>query len=389
MNKQVSHIPSGYKPSPLGPIPEDWEVKRLGDLCFDIFSGSNKTRIDSGKYTVYGSTGIIGKTDEYKYEGERILVARVGAHAGQVNIASGKYDVSDNTIIVENQDCYSLYFAYQYLSASNLNKMVFGSGQPLITAGMLKRMFVVYPPFEEQLQINNVLQLWDTAIAKQTALIEKLTLRKRGLVQQLLTGKKRLKGFSGEWKEVRLGEIALVIGGGTPNTDISDYWNGNIPWFTPSEIGENKYVNISERTISEKGLNDSSAKLLPKGTILFTSRATIGAKAILTTEATTNQGFQSFVVNDGNNNEFIYYFLDIILNEIKQKASGSTFQEVSAESLRKIAIKVPKVNEQNAIASVLVNADKEIELANEKLARLQEEKRGLMQVLLTGKRRIK
>ena len=202
-----NNIPSGYKPSPLGHIPEDWEVKRLGDLCFDIFSGSNKTRIDSGKYTVYGSTGVIGKTDEYKYEGERILVARVGAHAGQVSIASGKYDVSDNTIIVENQDCYSLYFAYQYLSASNLNKMVFGSGQPLITAGMLKRMFVVYPPFEEQLKINNVLQLWDTAISKQTALIEKLTLRKRGLMQQLLTGKKRLKGFGGEWKEVRLGDV--------------------------------------------------------------------------------------------------------------------------------------------------------------------------------------
>ena len=202
-----NNIPSGYKPSPLGHIPEDWEVKRLGDLCFDIFSGSNKTRIDSGKYTVYGSTGVIGKTDEYKYEGERILVARVGAHAGQVSIASGKYDVSDNTIIVENQDCYSLYFAYQYLISSNLNKMVFGSGQPLITAGMLKRMFVVYPPFEEQLKINNVLQLWDTAISKQTALIEKLTLRKRGLMQQLLTGKKRLKGFGGEWKEVRLGDV--------------------------------------------------------------------------------------------------------------------------------------------------------------------------------------
>ena len=90
-----------------------------------------------------------------------------------------------------------------------------------------------------------------------------------------------------------------------------------------------------------------------------------------------------------NNNEFIYYYLDIILNEIKQKASGSTFPEVSAESIRKIKVVIPNLEEQTAIASVLVDADKEIELANEKLVRLQEEKRGLMQQLLTGKRRVK
>ena len=389
MSNDNQHIPSGYKPSPLGIIPEDWEVKRLGDLCNDISSGRNKIRTELGKYPVYGSTGIIGMTDKYQYEGDKILVARVGAHAGLVSKASGKYDVSDNTIIVENKQNYSIDFAYNQLVFMNLNKLVFGSGQPLITSGMLKRLYVLYPKKEEQARICDLLSLWDTAIAKQTALIEKLTLRKRGLMQHLLTGKKRLKGLEGEWKEVRLEEVALVIGGGTPNTNISDYWDGDIPWFTPSEIGENKYVNISERTISEKGLHDSSAKILPKGTILFTSRATIGAKAILTTEATTNQGFQSLVVINGNNNEFIYYYLDIIINEIKQKASGSTFPEVSAESIRKTAIKIPNVNEQNAIASVLVNADKEIEIQKQKLSDLQEQKRGLMQVLLTGKRRIK
>ena len=132
------HIPQGYKDSPLGIIPKEWEVKRLGDLCNDIFSGRNKTRIESGRYPVYGSTGIIGMTDKYQYEGNKILIARVGAHAGFVSMASGKYDVSDNTIIVENKNCYSTYFAYQQLIAANLNKLIFGSGQPLITSGMLR-----------------------------------------------------------------------------------------------------------------------------------------------------------------------------------------------------------------------------------------------------------
>ena len=124
MNNRTQ-IPQGYKESQLGIIPKEWEVKRLGDLCIGIYSGRNKTRIDSGTYPVYGSTGIIGKTNEYQYEGEKILVARVGAHAGQVSLASGKYDVSDNTIIVENKECFSIYFAYQQLIAANVNKMVF------------------------------------------------------------------------------------------------------------------------------------------------------------------------------------------------------------------------------------------------------------------------
>ena len=370
MNKQVSHIPSGYKPSPLGPIPEDWEVKRLGDLCFDIFSGSNKTRIDSGKYTVYGSTGIIGKTDEYKYEGERILVARVGAHAGQVNIASGKYDVSDNTIIVENQDCYSLYFAYQYLSASNLNKMVFGSGQPLITAGMLKRMFVVYPPFEEQLQINNVLQLWDTAIAKQTALIEKLTLRKRGLVQQLLTGKKRLKGFSGEWKEVRLGEVCPMERGEMLTSD--NYLQGDIPVIAGGKepAGFHSYANRQKNTITISCSGASAGFVAFHDVPIFAT--------------------DCFTISESNayNIWFIYHVLTNLQEKIYKLQTGGAQPHVHPKDVYPMKIHIPSIKEQNAIASVLVNADKEIEIQKQKLAAMQEQKRGLMQVLLSGKRRV-
>ena len=131
-------IPQGYNDSPLGIIPKEWEVKRLGDLCNDIYSGRNKYRTELGRYPIYGSTGIIGMTDKYQYEGNKILIARVGAHAGLVSMACGKYDVSDNTIIVENKERSSTYFIYQQLIAANLNKMIFGSGQPLITAGMLK-----------------------------------------------------------------------------------------------------------------------------------------------------------------------------------------------------------------------------------------------------------
>lgn len=402
MSNNNQHIPSGYKSSPLGPIPEDWEVKRLGEVC-TFHNGraySQKELLSSGKYRVLRVGNFFTNSSWYwsdmelendKYANNGDLLYAWSASFGPRFWKGEKVIYHYHIWKIDSFKTISKEFLYSFLlyDAAMLSSTLQGGTMVHVTKENMEKRNIAIPSIIEQNKIVDLLSLWDTAIAKQTALIEQLTLRKRGLMQQLLTAKKRLKGFSGEWKEVRLGDVAFVIGGGTPNTDISDYWNGNIPWFTPSEIGENKYVNISERTISEKGLNDSSAKILPKGTILFTSRATIGAKAILTTEATTNQGFQSFVVNNENNNEFIYYYLDIILNEIKQKASGSTFPEVSAESLRKILIKIPDINEQNAIASVLYEADQEIELANKKLARLQEEKKGLMQVLLTGKRRIK
>ena len=418
MINEKQHIPSDYKSSPLGIIPEDWEVKRVKDVSTikgrigyrgytveDIVNDGNgaislsPSNIVDGKLQFNSVTSI---TWEKYYESPEIMLCngdivmvKTGSSFGKVAFVDNlpqEATINPQFVIINNIKCDNKWLCYLFDSdciQKNVHKIVVGGAIPTMSQEEIANFKIAVPTLPEQHRIVSILSLWDTAIAKQTALIEQLALRKRGLMQQLLTGKKRLKGFEGEWKEVRLGEVALVIGGGTPNTSIPDYWDGNIPWFTPSEIGKNKYVNISERTITEKGLNDSSAKILPKGTILFTSRATIGAKAILTTEATTNQGFQSFVVSNGNNNEFIYYYLDIILNGIKQRASGSTFPEVSAESLRKISIKIPGINEQNAIASVLVNADKEIEIQKQKLSSLQEQKRGLMQVLLTGKRRVK
>ena len=424
MSNDNQHIPSGYKPSPLGIIPEDWEVKRLGEVCTFLRNNTlsrNQLNETNGKVqnVHYGdilvkypsilnaraeSIPYVNQEDykdtlnEFIEDGDVIMAdtaedETVGKACEIINVDSKRILAGLHTMLIRPQKGLfaSSFLGYHINSNSyrrQLNALMQGIKVCSLGKQVIANTFLLVPPLPEQQRIVSLLSLWDTVMAKQTALIEQLTLRKRGLIQQLLTGKKRLKGFEWKWKDVRLGDVALVIGGGTPNTNIPDYWDGDIPWFTPSEIGENKYVNISKRTITEKGLNDSSAKILPKGTILFTSRATIGAKAILTTEATTNQGFQSLVVTNGNNNEFIYYYLDIIINEIKQKASGSTFPEVSAESIRKTAIKIPNVNEQNAIASVLVNADNEIEIQKQKLTAMQEQKKGLMQVLLTGKRRI-
>ena len=212
---QNNNIPAGYKNSAVGIIPQEWEVKYLGDLCDNICSGSNKERNEYGKYHIYGSTGIIGYSNSYSYNYPTILIARVGANAGIINRGVGKYDVSDNTLIVCNNNIvYEYDFAYNQLTNYNLNKLVFGSGQPLVTAGQLKRIKLPIPPMEEQRKIAEILGVWDEAIEKQSRLIEKLELRKRGLMQRLLTGRTRLPGFTTPWQKVKLGEIGKISSAG-------------------------------------------------------------------------------------------------------------------------------------------------------------------------------
>lgn len=139
----------------------DVEWKTLGEICESITSGKNKDKSETGKFPVYGSTGVIGRTKIKAYEIEQILVARVGANAGRVNIASGEYDVSDNTLILKLKTKYNLKFLYYYLVNLNLNRFVKGAGQPLLTAGQLKAMVIPVPTPEEQSRIVSILDNFD------------------------------------------------------------------------------------------------------------------------------------------------------------------------------------------------------------------------------------
>ena len=187
----------------------------------------------------------------------------------------------------------------------------------------------------------------------------------------------RFTGFYENWHEKYIKDVADVIGGGTPDTTKLEYWNGNIQWFTPTEIGHNKYVNKSKRTITEKGLKNSSAKLLPPKTILLTSRATIGECSIIEKECATNQGFQSLVPNSLINNEFCYYLINTKKKELLRKASGSTFLEISNSEIKQIKCKFPSLLEQQKIATFLSLMDTRIEKQRQLVESLKKYKRGL------------
>ena len=191
----------------------------------------------------------------------------------------------------------------------------------------------------------------------------------------------RFKGFNEDWEQRKLGELAEIVGGGTPSTGVDSYWDGDIDWYAPAEIGEEIYVECSQRKITEEGLNNSSAKLLPIGTVLFTSRAGIGKTAILLKEGCTNQGFQSIVPYQ---EKLDSYFIFTRSEELKRYGetvgAGSTFVEVSGKQMASMKLMIPKtMSEQQQIAECFANLDHLITLHQKKLESLKTVKKSLLE----------
>lgn len=169
------------------------------------------------------------------------------------------------------------------------------------------------------------------------------------------------------WEQRKLGDVATIVGGGTPSTNNDAYWDGDIDWYSPAELGEQVYADRSVRRITQAGYDSCSATLLPAGkTILFTSRAGIGNTAILRRSACTNQGFQSLVVNDDTDVYFVYSMTDRIKKFAEQKASGSTFLEISGKGLAAGEFAFPSKDEQTAIGSMFKQLDHLITLHQRK-----------------------
>ena len=380
-----NNIPEGYKESAVGIIPQEWEVKLLGDLCKNICSGNNKERNKNGKYRIYGSTGIIGYSNTYSYNYPTILIARVGANAGIINRGVGEYDVSDNTLIVCNNNIvYEYDFAYNQLTNYNLNKLVFGSGQPLVTAGQLKRIKLPIPPMEEQRTIAEILGVWDEAIEKQSRLIEKLELRKRALMQRLLTGRTRLPGFTTPWQKVKLGEIFK---------ERNETKCEHLPLLS---ITADRGVILQSESDKKDTSNDDKSKykrICPNDIGYNTMRMWQGRSALSAMEGIVSPAYTIVTPKVEVDSLFISELIKQprVVYDFWTHSQGLVGDTLNCKfhDFGQVKVAIPSHPEQKAIAEVLTVADKEIATHRKKLDALRLQKRGLMQQLLTGKTRVK
>lgn len=388
-----TNIPHGYKATALGIIPQEWEVKTLGNIA-EI--NPSKGKITSKVVTFLAMSdiseqgGVINENilpiDSIKpgltpFRKGDVIIAKItpcfengkGALLDKITKDDGFGSTEFHVIRCQQDNKFVYYHTQSYAFRKRLESQMTGSaGQKRVPADSVAAYKIAVPPLAEQRKIAEVLGVWDEAIEKQARLIEKLALRKRALMQRLLSAKLRLPGFSEPWEKVKLGDVASIKTGNKNNED--KIANGQYPFFVRSSIVER--INTYSY--------DGEAILIP-------GEGKIG-EIIHYINGKFDYHQRVYKISDFSNCSglFLYYYLMYFFG--KQAINNSV--KACVDSLRlstftNMTIIHPPISEQTAIAEVLTAADREIELAKEKLERLRRQKRGLMQQLLTGKKRVK
>lgn len=335
------------------------------------------------------------------YPGD-IILSKMGDPVARATIIPDYHDrylmASDGIRLKINEEKFDTFFIHEVINAPHFRRMALakstGSTRRRIGLTDLRNITFYCPPLPEQQKIAKILTTWDKSINTTERLIENSKQQKKALMQQLLTGQKRLlddsgQRFSGDWEEVDIGSTSKTFSGGTPSRNRPEYYGGNIPWITSGKIND-RFVNSVNEYISESGLDNSSAKVVKKGSILIAMYgATAGKVAVNMLEgATINQAVLALEPKDKFNKLFLFYLLEMVMQKALHLVQGGQ-PNLSATIIKSVKIKTPSVQEQQKIAAVLTNADREIEVLEQQLADLQQEKKALMQQLLTGKKRVK
>ena len=404
-----NNIPQGYKATPLGVIPQEWEVRRFRDvgnflrnntLSRDKMSESDgcvqnihygdvlikyreilnvsRTNIpwivgnskDSplGDMLQDGDIVISDTAEDYTVGKATELLEINGA-----SVVAGLHTMPFRPLANLFSPCFLGYYINSMAYRFQLYALIQGIKVCAISKKAMSGTFLIVPPLAEQKKIAEVLGVWDKAIEKQSHLIEQLTLRKRGLMQQLLTAKRRLPGFSDPWKELKIRDIAKIRKGEQVNKEDL-FSNAKYPvingGITPSGYLDIYNTTANTITISEGGNS-------------------CGYVNFMTTPFWSGGHCYTIDVKEGINNLFVYQLLKHNEKYIMSLRVGSGLPNIQVKDLGNLKLAVPNNQEQTAIAEVLTAADREIELAQKKLELLRQQKRGLMQQLLTGKKRVK
>jgi type I restriction enzyme S subunit len=395
----------GYKQTEVGVIPEDWILQQVGSFATTVASGRSHVNSQFGDYPVYGSTGVIGRSANSDYSGRAVLIARVGANAGKLSVVDGEYGVTDNTIMVKIASSVHMDFFWRQLEARRLNSMVFGSGQPLITGTQIKNLFIPLPPTKaEQEAIAGALSDADALIESLSLLLAKKRHLKQGVMQELLTGKKRLPGFSGEWEVKRLGELFTFSGGYSASRDQLSTEGHCYLHYGDIHKSSNTFIDVSAEYQDIPKLDIplksvSTGSLLDDGDVVFVdaSEDDEGTSKHVVVVNMEKRPFISglhTIVAKSNTDELAHEYrrycfqTPAIRKQFLFYAVGTKVSGISKTNISKITLPVPSVPEQTAIATILSDMDAELAALEEKLAKAGNLKQGMMQELLTGRIRL-
>jgi type I restriction enzyme S subunit len=390
-----------FKQTEIGRIPKEWEVVRFGDiLTLEYGKGLPERDRLQGKFPVFGSNGVVGFHSQALIKGPGIVIGRKGT-IGAVSLINTDFWPIDTTyyikVLKKEIDLKWLFFALVKL---NLPKLSLADVVPGLKRELVYALNLPLPPLPEQKKIAEILSTVDKAVEKVDEAIEKTERLKKGLMQELLTkgiGHKEFKDteigrIPKEWEVVRLGDIITnFISGGTPSTKEPSYWNGDIPWITSAYIN-GFYVSSGEKHISKAGLENSATNIVPKDNILIATRVGIGKVAVNMIDIAISQDLTGALVKK----EKVYpnflcwsFSSPKVQNVLQSFVRGTTIKGIARSELVKIQLPLPPLPEQKKIAEILGTVDKRLELLRKKKEKLGRVKKGLMDDLLSGRRRVK
>lgn len=380
-----------FKDTEIGKIPEEWEVKKLGAV-FDIGNGRDYKHLNTGKIPVYGTGGLMTYVNEYLYDGETVCIGRKGT-INMPQYHNGKIWTVDTLFYTYNFRKTDVKFLYYLTQRIDWNSYNTATGVPSLTSQNISNILVSFPPLHEQHRIASALTSIDNLISSLGKQIEKKKNIKQGAMQQLLTGKTRLKGFSELWVKRKLGDNATIQRGGSPRP-IEAYLTTNrdgINWIKIGDVRPNdKFIRHTMEKIILEGISHS--RQVYKGDFILSNSMSFGRPYILDIDGCIHDGW--LVIKDYSNTydmDFLYYILssDTVFEQYIAMAAGSSVKNLNKEKVANVMLFAPQsLAEQRAIATILNKMDNEITALETKKAKYEAIKQGMMQQLLTGKIRL-
>ena len=410
----MEQVKKGYKKTEVGVIPEDWNLMKICEISQSFSGGTPNTSVreyyngnipwitssELNKRRIYNTENFISdlgiqNSSAKLISKETILYALYGATAGVCAISKIEGAINQAVLAITPKSLPSEYLLHFFeINKEIIVRKFTQGGQPNLSGQLVKSIQIPLPPtLTEQTAIATALSDVDELISNLEKLIEKKKAIKQGAMQQLLTpphkGGKRLEGFSGEWVEMKLGEIAEMNSGGTPSSNVLDYYNGNIIWVSITDISNaGKYINDSSKKITEMGLLNSSARLFKEDTVLLAMYASIGKCSIAKSELTTSQAILGITVKNNLDVEFLFYYLNFNNGVLASQGQQGTQANLSKGIVQAFLLNIPEIHEQKAISKVLSDMDSEIKGLEVKAKKVYTIKQGMMQELLTGKTRL-
>ena len=382
--------------------PSDWKTNKIIEVA-DIFDNLRipvtKNQRKPGNTPYYGANGIQDYVSGYTHDGEFVLIAEDGANDLQnypVTYASGKIWVNNHAHVLAgvNSKADTRFLAY-LLKKVDFAAVLVGGTRAKLNGKTLKNIEVTLPErLKEQQAIASALSDFDEHIDNLSELIEKKKAIRDGALEDLVSGRTRLDGFNGEWIESTIEDSTKeIITGGTPSTTVDKYWGGSIPWLASTEIHQ-KIITRATKNITNIGLNNSSAKMAPKDSVLIALAGqgkTRGTAAFLAYPMALNQSLAALVAADETDSKFLYYLIENMYLELRELSSGDGGRGgLNKTLIKNINIRLPReIKEQHAIAEVLTAMDEEIESLKIEKEKMIQIKEGAMDDLLTGRVRLK